>query len=135
MRFRSMIAVATVLAVLVQSPLGSAPASAASVLIRGGTIHTIGADGVVAGDVLITDGRIAARLLPMAAIRPSEISRSPATTPSAPMVWMVPPRMSTLAAEAGADRSGDCTSTARTTAITDGNLTAVLPPPWRLDPG
>ena len=60
MRFPSVIAVAAVLAALAQSPLGSTRASAASVLIRGGTIHTIGADGVVAGDLLITDGRIAA---------------------------------------------------------------------------
>ena len=60
MRFPSVIAVAVVLAVLAQFPLGSTRASAASVLIRGGTIHTIGADGVVAGDLLITDGRIAA---------------------------------------------------------------------------
>ncbi len=29
-------------------------------LIRNATIHTMGADGVVAGDLLITDGRIAA---------------------------------------------------------------------------
>ena len=60
MRSRSAMAIATLVAAIGQSPLVSTPASAASVLIRGATIHTEGPAGVIAGDLLITDGRIAA---------------------------------------------------------------------------
>jgi imidazolonepropionase-like amidohydrolase len=60
MRRASPTTAAALVAALAMSAIDSAPASAASVLIRGATIHTMGERGVVTGDLLITDGRIAA---------------------------------------------------------------------------
>jgi imidazolonepropionase-like amidohydrolase len=61
MRRVALIAAAALTAVLVQSLIAAGPVRAASVLIRNATVHTMGAQGVVAGaDLLITDGRIAA---------------------------------------------------------------------------
>jgi len=61
MRPVTLIALAALAAGLAQSPIAIEPASAASVLIRNATVHTMAARGVLAGaDVLITDGRIAA---------------------------------------------------------------------------
>jgi imidazolonepropionase-like amidohydrolase len=61
MRAVSAIVLAALTALLAQSPIAARPARAASLLIRNATVHTMGAQGVVAGaDLLITDGRIAA---------------------------------------------------------------------------
>ena len=54
-------AVAALAAGLAQSPIAARHASAASVLIRNATVHTMGTPGVLTGaDILVTDGRIAA---------------------------------------------------------------------------
>lgn len=61
MRPVTLIALAALGITLAHSPIAVETASAASVLIRNATVHTMGARGVLAGaDVLITDGRIAA---------------------------------------------------------------------------
>ena len=61
MRPVTLIALATLAITLAHSPIAVDSAVAQSVLIRNGTVHTMGARGVLAGaDVLITDGRIAA---------------------------------------------------------------------------